>query len=222
MNGQETTPQTLMQAVKHFADPDICHEFVASLRWPEGVACPYCQSKNIGHIKSRRMFQCIDCRKQFSVKVGSIFEDSPLGLDKWLCAIWMVANCKNGISSYEVHRDLGITQKSAWHMLHRIRLAMDANSFENASGTVEVDETFVGGKAKNMHRSQRDRRIKGTGHAGKVIVLAILERGGKVHTEVVPSIRRTKLDPDCQGAGRKWLSGQYRRPADLRELARCL
>jgi len=222
MNGQETTHQTLMQAVKHFADPVVCHEFVASLRWPEGVACPYCQSKNIGHIKSRRMFQCKDCRKQFSVKVGTIFEDSALGLDKWLCAIWMVANCKNGISSYEVHRDLGITQKSAWHMLHRIRLAMDANSFENASGTVEVDETFVGGKAKNMHRSQRDRRIKGTGHAGKVIVLAILERGGKVHTEVVPSIRRTKLDPDCQGAGRKWLSGQYRRPADLRELARCL
>lgn len=133
MNGQETTPQTLMQAVKHFADPDICHEFVASLRWPDGVACPYCHSKNIGHIKSRRMFQCKDCRKQFSVKVGTIFEDSPLGLDKWLCAIWMVANCKNGIVSYEMARDLGITQKSAWHMLHRIRLAMDSNSFEKGS-----------------------------------------------------------------------------------------
>jgi transposase-like protein len=142
-------PETLVQAIEYFADPDVCHEFVSSLRWPEGVECPYCQSKNIGHIKSRRMFQCKDCRKQFSVKVGTIFEDSPLGLNKWLCAMWMIANCKNGISSCELARDLGISQKSAWHLLHRIRLAMETGTFKKMTGIVEVDETFVGGKAKN-------------------------------------------------------------------------
>lgn len=195
MSTQDQTPKTLMEAIRYFKDPDTCHEFVTATRWPDGVVCPHCGSVEIGHIKSRRMFQCKSCRKQFSVKAGTIFEDSPLSLDKWLCALWLIANCKNGVSSYEVARALGITQKSAWFVLHRIRLAMEAGSITKFTGTIEVDETFVGGKAKNMHKAKREKKIKSTGHAGKVAVLGILERGGKIHAEVIPNVRRRELDP---------------------------
>src|SRR5208282_2117529 len=142
-------PQTLMEAVKHYSDLDLCHAYMAKLKWPDGVlTCPACKAANVGFIQSRRMFQCKsqDCRKQFSVKVGTIFEDSPLGLDKWFVAVWCIANAKNGISSCELARAIGVTQKSAWHMLHRIRHAMHVGSFEKLSGRVESDETFVGGK----------------------------------------------------------------------------
>lgn len=193
---QDTAPKTLMDAVRYFSNPLICHEFMTDLRWPDGVVCPYCGSMDIGHIKSRQMFQCKSCRKQFSIKKGTIFEDSPLGLDKWLCAIWMIANCRNGISSYEIARDLGITQKSAWFLLQRIRLAMQTGTFKKLNGIVEADETFVGGKARFMHHSRRGRRIKGgTGVAGKLVVMGILQRGAEIRTEVVPNIRRRHLDP---------------------------
>lgn len=119
-------PQTLQQAILYFSDLDIATDYVANLRWPDGVTCPRCESKAISHISTRRMWKCKTCKKQFSVKVGTIFEDSPIGLDKWLAAVWMIANAKNGISSYEIHRGIGVTQKTAWFMLHRIRLAMRA------------------------------------------------------------------------------------------------
>lgn len=200
MSKQVKQPETLMEAIRHFADPDVCHEFVTNMRWPEGVRCIHCDSDNIGDIKSRRMFQCKSCRKQFSVKKGTIFEDSALALDKWLGAIWLIANAKNGISSYEIGRSLGITQKSAWFVLQRIRAAMHTGTFETKLGgggtTVEVDETFIGGKARFMHKSQRVKKIKGRrGTGGKAVVLGVLERGGKVRTEVVASVRRKKLDP---------------------------
>jgi hypothetical protein len=142
----------------------------------------------VGHRKSAH------ARRQFSVKVGTIFEDSPLGLDNWLAAVWMIVNCKNGISSYEVHRALGVTQKTAWFMIHRIRLAMQMSTFEKKmGGKVEVDETFIGGLSRNMHKSERERRIKGTGGSGKVAVMGLLERQGEVRTKVICDTTRETL-----------------------------
>lgn len=188
------TPKTLIEAVKFFSDINCCNAYMESIRWPDGkIKCPKCGGHRIGRIDTRKMLRCKDCRKQFSHKVGTIFEDSPLGLDKWFVAVWCVTNDKNGISSYELHRALGVTQKSAWFMLHRIRLALQEGSLEKLKGTVESDETFVGGKSKNMHKSVRDRKIKGRGAVGKAIVHGVLERGGKVVAGVVKDQKRGTL-----------------------------
>jgi hypothetical protein len=157
---RETTsqePKTLQEAIVYFANPDNCLHYIVVRRWPTGVTCPTCGSTDLYFIPPRRLWQCKNKhpRCQFSVKIGTIFEDSPLGLDKWLTAMWMIANCKNGISSYEIARDLHITQKSAWFMLHRVRKAMQSETFIKFAGEVEVDETFIGGKARNMHVAQR-------------------------------------------------------------------
>lgn len=199
-------PKTLMEAVMHFADPDLCHEYLKSLKWPDGrVTCPTCGGDAIGEIKSRRMFQCKakECRKQFSVKVGTIFEDSPLPLQKWFVAVWSVTNAKNGISSCELARAIGITQKSAWFMLHRIRLAMKTGTFRRIEGEIEADETYVGGLAKNMHKARRERVITGTGGSGKTIVMGLLERGAegrssRVKAKVVPNARKKTVQPEVR------------------------
>ena len=155
-----TGPETLVDAIRYFADPDKCLAYMVGLRWPDGVVCPTCGSRSVIFLSTRRLWKCREehPRRQFSIKVGTIFEDSPIALDKWLMAIWLVVNCKNGISSHELARDLKITQKSAWFMLHRIRLAM-AEGFESKMGgsgsPVEVDETYIGGKAKNMHKDRK-------------------------------------------------------------------
>lgn len=196
MNKKSQYPETLMQAIRHFADDDICQEFVEKMRWPEAVKCLQCGSDKIGHIKSRRMYQCKECRKQFSVKKGTIFEDSALSLDKWLCAIWMMVNAKNGVSSYEIARSIGITQKSAWHMQARIRKAMELGTIEKLTGEVEVDESFIGGKAKNMHKSKRAKKIRGKGYSGKAIVLGMMERDGEVRIAVIANTRRKTLHPE--------------------------
>jgi transposase-like protein len=182
-------PQTLMEAIYYFSDSDVCQSFIANLRWPDGVTCLTCGAQEVRYISTRRLYECKKKhpRRQFSVRVGTIFEDSPLGLDKWLAAIWMIANDKNGISSYEVHRALGITQKSAWFLVHRVRLAMQTGTFQKLDGEVEIDETFVGGKARNMHSAGRKRKITGRGGAGKAIVMELLERNGAVRTAVVPN-----------------------------------
>jgi transposase-like protein len=185
MDKKNDFPQTLIEAIRYFADLDIATAFMANLRWPNGVICPLCESKEVGYISTRRSWQCKGCKKQFTVKLGSVMEDSPISLDKWLCAIWMICNDKNGISSYEINRGLGITQKSAWYLLHRIRLAMQTGTFEKLSGEVEADETFIGGKARNMHKDKREAKIKGTGSVGKAIVMGILERHGEVRTKVI-------------------------------------
>lgn len=188
-------PETLIEAVRYFADLDVCTEFVAKLRWPNGPVCPRCEGTEYSYLTTRRLWKCKACKKQYSVKVGTIFEDSPLGFDKWLPAIWLIANSKNGVSSHELHRALGITQKSAWFVLHRIRLAMQTGTFEKLSGEVEVDETFVGGKAINMHKADRARKIKGTGTGARTPVLGLIERGGKVRAEVIPDTKGKTLKP---------------------------
>jgi len=191
----ENTPQTLIEAIRYFSDPKVCLDFVASLRWPDGKpTCPECQGQSVSFISTRSLWKCKACKKQFSVKVGTIFEDSPLGLDKWLAAIWLIANAKNGVSSWELHRAIGITQKSAWHMLHRIRLAMQTGTFERQlTGTIEADETFIGGKAKFMHKSKREERIQGRGTVGKVVVQGVMERDGEVRVAVVADQKKGTL-----------------------------
>jgi hypothetical protein len=196
-------PKTLLEAIKHFADPDVTHELMVNLHWPNCVHCPTCGRTDVRFISTRRMWECKEKhpRRQFSSKVGTIFEDSPLGLDKWFAAIWIVANCKNGISSYEMARDLGITQKSAWFMDHRVRLAMKAGSILKMDGACEADESFIGGLAKNMHE-KRKKHI-GTGGVGKTAVLGILKRksnkgGSKVRAKVVPNVKAETLQPEVR------------------------
>src|ERR1044072_4538086 len=179
------TPRTLQQAIIHFSKPENCNEFMIAARWADGKPrCPQCGSDNVIYLEKARLYKCRTNhpKQKFSLKVGTIFEDSPLGLDKWLTAIWLIANAKNGISSYELSRAIGITQKSAWHVLHRIRLAMQNGSINKLKGSVEVDETFIGGEARNMHLSKR--KHLGTGGAGKVAVMGLLERHGEVRTMV--------------------------------------
>jgi transposase-like protein len=163
MEKQATFPKTLQEAIKFFADLDTCTTFMAQMRWPEGVTCPNCNGKAVSYLSTRRTWKCKACKKQFSVKQGMVMEDSPIGLDKWLAAMWLISNAKNGISSCEIHRALGVTQKSAWFLLHRIRLAMQNGTFEKMTGQVEADETYIGGLARNMHRSEHSRKITGTG-----------------------------------------------------------
>ena len=166
MNDVTGYPETLMEAISYFRDADNSLNFMVELRWPKGeVTCPCCGSKEVKFIPTRKIWECKTkhSKKQFSVKVGTIFEDSPIKLDKWFCAMWMIANCKNGVSSYEISRELGVTQKTGWFMLHRIRLAMHEGTFEKMSGHVEADETFIGGKARNMHLDKKAKKVKGTG-----------------------------------------------------------
>lgn len=197
----ENWPKTLQQAIVYFSDPDTAFAEMVKFRWPDGVVkCPTCGSTDVYFTKSRHIWQCREnhLRRQFSVKIGSIMEDSPLGIDKWLIASWLITNAKNGISSYELGRAIGITQKSAWFMLHRIRLAMQDETGGKMGGHVEVDETFIGGKARNMHKAKRARVITGTGGMGKVAVMGLLSRHGKdghstVRASVVASTRKSLL-----------------------------
>lgn len=176
------TPQTLIEAVRYYADRQVCFETMLAVKWPDGkVTCPKCDGDKIGVVASRQLLQCkaADCRKQFSVKVGTIFEDSPLPLGHWFAAVWCIANAKNGISSCELGRALGVQQKTAWFMLHRIRLAMRAGTFRKLDGEVESDETHVGGRLGNMHKSRRERA------KAKAIVQGLLEREGEARAVVV-------------------------------------
>jgi transposase-like protein len=199
----EKLPKSLREATRYFADPDVCVDFVASMRWPDGVTCPHCEGKRVSYLSSRRIWKCMakECHKQFSVKTFSVFEDSAIPLDKWLTAVWLVVNCKNGISSYELMRDLKVTQKSAWFMLHRIRLALRSGNWEmfggEDSGPVEVDETFVGGKIKNMHKAKAREKFHGiprSGASGKAIVMGMRDRETRqVRAKVIPNVKRETL-----------------------------
>jgi len=195
-------PATLQQAIIHFKDFSNCKAFMSELRWPDGVVrCPHCGSDHVTWLENARIWKCYSKhdRPRFSLKTGTIFEDSPISLDKWLAAVWLVVNCKNGISSYEVSRDLGISQKSTWFMDHRIRFALHQGTFENMlSGEVEADETFIGGLSRNMHRDKREKKITGTGGKDKTAVMGILERGGKVRTKVIPNRKKSALQAEVR------------------------
>jgi transposase-like protein len=194
------TPKTLQEAIIYFSDKDNCLAYLVARRWPNGVICPACGRDDVRFLANQRKWQCksVHPSRQFSAKTGTIFEDSPLGLDKWLTAVWLITAAKNGISSYEVHRAIGVTQKTGWFMLQRIRLAMQTGSFmKKLSGHVEVDETFIGGKARFMHKSKRT-RVGTTGFVGKVAVMGLLERNGEVRCQIVPNTRRKSLEPIIQ------------------------
>jgi transposase-like protein len=195
--------KTLQEAIAHFADSQRAFDYAVSCRWPDGnVTCPRCGKAKHSFLKTRRIWFCYECKKQFSVKVGTVMEDSAIPLDKWMTAFWMLVNCKNGVSSMEIHRSVGVTQKSAWFMLQRLRLALQDDFYGSKLGgngaEVEVDESFIGGKARNMHLSERRRRITGTGAKDKTAVIGILERGGKVRTTVVPSRRKKVLQDEVR------------------------
>jgi len=193
-------PTTLQEAILYFSDPANCREYLVRRRWSNGVTCPRCTGQDVLFLEKYNRWHCRAKHDapQFTLKTGTIMEDSPIGLDKWLTAIWQIVNCKNGISSYEVHRAIGITQKSAWFMDHRIRLALTMGTFNKLSGQVEADETFIGGKARNMHASKRAERITGTGGKDKAAVLGILERGGNVVTKVVGSTKKKTLQREVR------------------------
>jgi transposase-like protein len=200
---QHAAPTSLAEAIRYFADPDRALAFVVTLRWPDGVTCPRCEADKPSFVRSRRIWKCRSCRRQFSMKVGTIFEDSPLGLDKWLPALWLLANSKNGISSYELGRSLGVTQKTAWFMLGRIRLAMQSKSFKKMIGEVEIDESFIGGKRGNMHKAKQARVApkKGTVHLQAVLGMLERKRSDK-HSTVrlahVKTTRMTELGPHIE------------------------
>jgi transposase-like protein len=181
-------PSTLVEAIRYFDDTDLCIQYVAQLRWAEGPICPTCQGTEHSYLTTRRVWKCKSCKRQFSVKQGTIFEDSPIKLKNWLAAIWLIANSKNGISSYELGKAIGVCQKTAWFMLHRIRLAMRTGSFERFSGETEVDETFVGGKLGNKHKWRRaefQKARKSLTHGKTIVVGAKNRETGKVTAKVV-------------------------------------
>jgi transposase-like protein len=192
-------PKTLQQAIVYFSDPERAFVFAVNLCFPDGkVICPRCGGKDHRFVRTRLIWFCKSCKKQFSLKVGTIFEDSPIGLDKWMTAFWMLCNCKNGVSSMEIHRTLGITQKSAWFMLQRLRLAMQDKFYTTKLGGggegVEVDETFIGGKARNMHKS-RKAKLTGRVDDDKAVVVGFMERGGRVRTQIVDKRRKLNMQP---------------------------
>jgi transposase-like protein len=189
-------PKTFIEAVKYFADEQVCIDSFAGMRWPNGVTCPHCEAATPYWLETQKRWKCRKCRKQFSVKAGSVFEDSPIALSKWLPALWLLVNCKNGISSHEIARDLGVTQKTAWFMLQRLRLVLagHADVKMGGNGPIEIDETFVGGKLKNMHKSKQIRYQKRGGAHGKAAVMGMLDRESRqVRAKVVPNVKRDTL-----------------------------
>lgn len=194
-------PKTLQQAIQYFSDSDNCRKFMISIRWSDGIVkCPYCGSDKVTYLEKAKVYRCYGAhnRQKFSLKVGTIFEDSPISLDKWLPAIWLLVNCKNGISSYELARAIGVTQKTGWFILHRIREAMQTQSFIKLGGSgsapIEMDECYVGGKAKNMHMKRRIKLQAGLRGQHKTPVFGMLDRNTRqVRATVIPEVRRDVL-----------------------------
>lgn len=204
-------PKTLLEAIQYFSDEQVCIDTVASMRWADGPVCPDCESRELHYLSNQKRWKCRKCRRQFSVKVNSIFEDSPISLTKWLPALWLLVNCKNGISSYEIARDLGVTQKTAWFILQRLRLALRSRDFNYKMGSenggeVEVDEAYIGGKPRNMHKSRKLKiqqelskvaEWKQTRMNGKTPIMGLFDRDSRqVRATVVPNTRRDTLQAE--------------------------
>ncbi len=188
----EHLPKTLIEAVRYYNEPSVCEELLAKARWPDGAACISCGSFHVKKLATRKIYKCYDCKRQFSVKVGTIFEDSPLSLTKWFICFWMISNCKNGISSYEVHRAIGVTQKTAWFMLQRCREVFMTDTSKKLNGVIEADETFIGGRDKNRHANKK-KHIGG--HGGMLTVLGMVQRGGRPVATVVENVKAEVLNP---------------------------
>ena len=204
--GENEVPDTLLEALNFFNEGDNAFNFLVRMRWPDAVQCPQCDTTDVRFIRPRKLWECRHCtvRKQFSVKVGTIFEDSPISFAKWMSAFWLISNAKNGISSCELHRALGVTQKTAWFMLQRIRLALQNDSILKIGGHVEADETFIGGKARNMHKGKR--KARGTGPIAMTPVMGLLERTtGKGSSRVILKVVETTKKPELQGHVREYV-----------------
>jgi transposase-like protein len=199
---KQPLPETMIEAVRQFADPQVAHDFWVQMRWPNGVACPLsCGSVQVAYMPKRRRWYCNDCKGQFTAKVGTIFEDSPIGFDKWLPAIWLIASNRNGISSHELARALQVTQKTAWFMLHRIREAMQSESYETPlSGTVEVDEAYIGGRWENKPLKVRRAKKASQHWESKTAVLGMVERKGHVRAYAVPNVQQDTLLPKLRAS----------------------
>jgi transposase-like protein len=197
-------PQTLQDAIKFFADDARAFEYMKAVRWPTGtVTCPRCDSDKNSFVSTRKIWHCTDCKRQFSIRVGTIFEDSPIKFDKWICATWLIANAKNGISSYEIGRSIGVCQKTAWFMLQRIRLAMQNGTVVKIGGTVEVDEPFIGGRSRFKHAH---RKAKGGGWVGMTPVQGLLERTSrKGPSKVILKVLKTVRKKQAQEAVREYV-----------------
>lgn len=223
-------PKTLVEAIEAYSNEDACIQYLAAQRWPDGVVvCPTCGKPGAGYLQTQKRWQCSNRhpRRQFSIKVGTVMEDSPISLSKWLPVFWLVANCRNGISSYEIHRDLGVTQKTAWFMLQRVRLAMqDDLSGGNLAGEVEIDETFIGGKVRNMHKDKKMRVQRTSQKGDKAIVLGIVERAAhgkqkRVRATVIADRKAASIRPEVAGIvepgtkiysdefGASWMTDDY-------------
>jgi transposase-like protein len=215
-------PKTLLEAIQYFSNSENCRKFMIAMRWPDGkVLCPRCGSPKVAWLDNAKLYYCSEKhpKQKFSLKVGTILEDSAIALEKWFPAMWLLSNCKNGVSSYELSRDLGVTQKTAWFMLHRIRTAMKSKSIiklGSTGGPVEVDETFVGGKPQKMHKDRRAKlqsAVKGTGNGDhKVAVMGMLDRDTReVRTKVIPNVKRETLQAEIlrqvQGGGTVYTDG---------------
>ena len=197
------SPKTLQQAIQYFSNEQVCIDAVAAMRWPDGPRCPDCHgddAKNPYYLKTQRRWKCRSCRRQFSVKVGTIMEDSAIPLQKWLPALWLLISCKNGVSSWEIHRTLGVSQKAAWFMLHRLRLALKTGNVGKLGGPdaeIETDETFIGGRKKNMHADEKLRYEQRGGAQGKTAVMGILDRDlRQVRAKIVPNVKRETLQAE--------------------------
>jgi hypothetical protein len=196
---ENSEPKTLQQATVFFSDPDNCINYLVERRWPDGVVkCPTCGSQKVAYVPTRRVWQCKTRHPkcQFSIKVGTIFEDSTIALDKWLMAMWMMANCRNGISSHEIMRTVGVTQKSAWYMLHRVRLAMKDETAEKIGGSpknpVQVDECYIGAPTKNMHYDRKLRYVRG-GEKKAIVMGMLASNTREVRAKVIPNAKRETL-----------------------------
>jgi transposase-like protein len=201
MNDELEFPKTLHEAIKYFGDDERTFEYMKSVRWPDGkVSCPRCGCDEVSFISTRKLWTCKKCvtKKQFTIRVGTILEDSAISFDKWICAFWLIANAKNGVSSYEIHRAIGVTQKTGWFMLQRIRLAMQNGTIEKLKGEVEADETYIGGKVRNMHVDRKRKRGRGTGGVGKAIVMGLLERKGKIKLKHVANAKRITVQGEIR------------------------
>ena len=207
----QSLPTTLQEAIQYFSDKQRSIDFVVAMRWPHGPICPRCQSPAYNFLKTRSIWECKGCKKQYSVKVGTIFEDSAIKLDKWICAMWMMVNAKNGVSSYEIHRSIGVTQKTAWFMMHRIRLALQNGSIDRKlMGEVEVDETYIGGRGRFMHKDKRVKMKRTEGYIRKAAVLGMLERKGEVRTAVINRATTQDFDTAHSRQHCPWISLVHR------------